>query len=114
MAVAIPKRGDIAWADASPTHGKEQYGDRPHLVITNSRFHLAYQLAIVVPATTAGVRGRKVLPTWIPSADGSGHYMVEQVRAMSLERIRRISGSEPDAVPAVVNIMNRLTTEGDP
>lgn len=108
------RRGNLVWADAAPTKGSEQRGDRPHLVITNSRFHRAYGLATVVPATTAATRGRKPFPTWVANPDGSGHFMVEQIRALSLERVRRVDDCVPPAVvDQVLAIFDHMARDGD-
>ena len=52
------KRGEIWWVDLQPTHGKEQRGHRPVLVVSHTRFNDAAGIAIVCPITSGGAFAR--------------------------------------------------------
>ena len=40
----IPQRGDLWWADFSPTEGREQRGRRPALVVPDDRLRVLLAL----------------------------------------------------------------------
>lgn len=77
-------RGDVIWLHREPTKGHEQSGHRPHLVLTERRFHDLRAMAIVVPLTTA----HRDWPTRI--AVGRSFAICEQPRSVSLERVTKV------------------------
>lgn len=81
-------RGDVVWLEMRPTQGHEQGGHRPHLVLTEERFHLLRRMAIVVPMTTVN----KGWPTRVPIGDES-FAICEQPRSISLERVAKIEAT---------------------
>ena len=48
------KRGDIYLVSLDPTHGHEQQGTRPVLVVSPLEFNRLTQLPVVVPVTSGG------------------------------------------------------------
>ncbi|MDR0847961.1 MAG: type II toxin-antitoxin system PemK/MazF family toxin [Propionibacteriaceae bacterium] len=78
-------RGDLIWASLDPVQGREQAKHRPHLVLSDRRFHRARKLVITVPLTTA----EKPWPTRVRVAEGSW-AVCEQPRTLSIERITRV------------------------
>lgn len=46
------EQGDIVWLDFSPTHGHEQSGTRPALVVSSTDFNRLTGLMIVCPITS--------------------------------------------------------------
>ena len=48
------KRGDIYLVSLDPTHGHEQQGTRPVLVVSPLEFNRLTQLPVVVPITSGG------------------------------------------------------------
>lgn len=47
-----PKRGDIIWIDFDPSHGHEQSGRRPAIVISASEYNQKTGLAVACPVTS--------------------------------------------------------------
>jgi mRNA interferase ChpB len=48
------ERGDVYLVSLDPTHGREQQGRRPVLVVSPTAFNRLTRLPIVVPITTGG------------------------------------------------------------
>jgi len=89
------RRGDVVWVDFNPTRGREQFGERPAVIVaSNDYLDAVPDLAIALPVTTkdrgwphhvrlsgAGLKLRKV--SWA---------LTEQPRAISRERVSRTAG----------------------
>ena len=77
----IPKQGDIAFLDFTPTKGHEQSGYRPCIVISNNVFNKNTKMVIVCPITS----NEKEFPT---------HYLLEKTKkihgSVLCEHIRSI------------------------
>lgn len=54
------KRGDIYLVDLDPTHGHEQRGHRPVLVVSPDAFNAATQLPVILPITNGGDFARRL------------------------------------------------------
>jgi mRNA interferase ChpB len=50
----LMERGDVYLVSLDPTHGREQQGRRPVLVVSPTAFNRLTRLPIVVPITTGG------------------------------------------------------------
>ena len=90
------------WLEMRPTKGHEQAGHRPHLVLTEQRFHDLRTMAIVVPLTTS----RRDWPTRVPV--GSNSYAIcEQPRSVSLERVTKVehTGYDVGEVRRIINFL---------
>jgi mRNA interferase ChpB len=48
------ERGDVYLVSLDPTHGREQQGRRPVLVVSPTAFNRLTRLPIIVPITTGG------------------------------------------------------------
>lgn len=96
-----PQRGDLWWADFSPTRGHEQRGRRPALVISDNRFNeSAAGLVLLCPLTTTERSG---IPWHIEIGENGGlpqrsFVMCEQVRSASEQRLSERIGVVPSAV----------------
>ena len=102
-------RGSVAWADLSPTRGREQGGERPVLGVA-SRGYLATvtTLVIVLPVTTED-RG---WPNQVPlrgahGLDRASWAMTEQLRTVARDRIRDVVGLVDDATLGDVDVYLR-------
>jgi len=99
-------RGDIRWADLSPTRGGEQAGRRPVLVLSqdvfNERSGTVIALALTSRPPSAGFPltlelASKRLPkrSWVK---------ISQIRTLSVERIgRRIGRAAPEELIRAVD-----------
>lgn len=86
--------GTVVWVNLDPTHGREQAGHRP-CVVVSSRTHLELvtELVTVVPVTTRDrqwVNHVELTPAGV--LDRPSWAMTEQVRTLDRSRIRRIVG----------------------
>ncbi|HEV2646680.1 MAG TPA: type II toxin-antitoxin system PemK/MazF family toxin [Acidobacteriaceae bacterium] len=54
------KRGDIYMVSLDPTHGHEQRGHRPVLIVSPTAFNTATKLPIVLPITSGGEFARRI------------------------------------------------------
>ena len=101
MPDSTPRRGDIWWADFSPTRGHEQRGHRPALVVSDDRFNdSAAGLILLCPLTTTERPG---IPWHIAVGDDAGlpersFIMCEQVRSASKQRLSDRIGTVPASV----------------
>lgn len=85
------KRGEVWRADLSPTHGTEQSGVRPVLVVQTDRANPHSPHTIIVPFTTR-IR-QKLLPSHVLVPAGEGGLtqdsvaLAEQIRVMDHGRL---------------------------
>lgn len=102
-------RGAVAWADLSPSRGREQNGRRPVLVVASRDYlETVTTLIVVLPVTTVdrgwpnhvALRGRTGLdrPSWA---------MTEQVRTLTRDRLGAPVGLVDDATLAEVDVYLR-------
>jgi len=47
----VPQRGDLVWLSFDPTKGHEQGGQRPALILSNTKYNDVTGMAIVCPIT---------------------------------------------------------------
>jgi mRNA interferase MazF len=103
--VARVLRGDIRWADLTPTRGREQAGRRPVLILSHDVFNERSGTVIAVALTSQEPRagfpltmelraGRLPKPSWVKIA---------HVRTLSTERLgRRLARAQPEDTDRVV------------
>ncbi len=89
------KRGEIYYADLSPTIGSEQDGDRPVLILQNDTGNLFSPTVIVAPFTT---QRKRTLPTHIQLSSVSNLkscslLLLEQIRTIDKSRINDYVGT---------------------
>lgn len=89
------KRGEIYYADLSPSVGSEQDGARPVLILQNDTGNLFSPTVIVAPFTT---QRKKTLPTHIKvttvtNLQNSSLLLLEQIRTIDKSRIREYIGA---------------------
>ncbi|MCO5169126.1 MAG: type II toxin-antitoxin system PemK/MazF family toxin [Planctomycetes bacterium] len=83
-----------------PTVGHEQAGDRVCLVISDERYMTArWGMVVVVPITTHPPRNRHAHVAIDPERDNvaPGAFLCDQVRAVSVDRLRRFVGAISEA-----------------
>jgi mRNA interferase MazF len=91
-----PRRGDIWFAQHSPTRGREQRGDCPCLVVSHDLFNAGpADLVVACPMTTTerGVRWHVEITPPEANLDQRGFVMSEAVRSMAKGRFRRRVGA---------------------
>lgn len=106
------ERGDIYIVTLDPTHGSEQQGTRPVMIVSPGPFNRMTGVPIVVPITQGGAFART--NGFAVSLMGAGTSIVgivrcDQPRALNL---RARKGRKVDPVPAAIldEILVRLET----
>lgn len=104
-------RGDIRWADLSPTKGREQASRRPVLILSHNVFNERSGTVIAVALTSQPQRAgfpltleleSKGLPkrTWVK---------ISQIRTLAVERIgKRLSKVTPEELEQVIEGLNEI------
>ena len=102
-------QGDIISVNFSPTKGREQSGERPALVISNTKYNQksGFVLACPITSTTKPLNIRVLLDN---RTSTQGDVLCEQVRIIDLhERDYRVVESVPgDILQKVYKIINAI------
>ncbi len=104
-------RGEIRWADLSPTRGREQYGRRPVLILSHDVFN--DRSGTVVAAALTSQPPRAGFPLTLPLSSKAlpkpSWVKIAQVRTLSGERIGECLGrATPDELLQVVEGLNEI------
>lgn len=89
------RRGDVVWADFSPTRGREQDGQRPALIIaSNDYLESVPNLVIALPVTTIDRNWPHHVRLAGPELklNRASWALTEQPRAISRDRLARRAG----------------------
>jgi mRNA interferase MazF len=109
--VARILRGEVRWADLSPTRGHELSGRRPVLILSADVFNERSGTVIAVALTTQAPRagfpltlevgpGQLPKPAWIK---------ISQIRTLSVQRIgRKLGAVSPEEVARVIEGLNEI------
>ena len=104
-------RGDIIWADLSPTIGHEQAGLRPVLVLSHEVFNNNSGTIIAVAVTSQPQRAGFPLTleleeTKLPK---KSWVKISQIRTLSVKRLRKKLGTaEPEELNLIVEGLNEI------
>ena len=105
-------RGEVRWAELSPTRGHEQSGHRPVLILSqdifNKRSGSVVAMAITSQPQKAGFPltyplDQKQLkkPSWVK---------ISQIHTLSVDRIGKKTGTvEPEQLAEIVDGLNQIT-----
>lgn len=102
-------RGDIVWADLSPTQGHEQSGKRPVLILSNEIFNQKSGTVIAVALTSQPQRAGfpltyKLAEDTLPK---EAWVKISQIRTLSISRlgstISRLSNYETNKIVEGLN-----------
>jgi mRNA interferase MazF len=112
-ALQAPKWGDIIWINFSPQRGHEQAGERPALIISNSRYNSATGLVVVCPITSQ----IKNYPTEIllPDLTTKGVVLANQIRTLDWREMSfRFQEKAPaDYVTQVIELITTIFEKAD-
>lgn len=107
-------RGEVYYADLSPTQGSEQGGRRPVLIVQNDIGNRYAPTTIILPLTTATTK--KPLPTHIliPSTTENGladnsTALAEQVKIIDKSRLKKRLGAVSEEIMAEVDKAVRIS-----
>ena len=107
-------RGDIRWADLSPTRGREQAGRRPVLVISHDVFNARSGTVIAMALTSRPQRAGFPLSLELDARGlpKRSWVKISQLRTLSTERIgRRIARASPEQLARLIEGLNELVGE---
>ena len=99
-------RGDIRWADLSPTRGREQAGMRPVLVLSHDVFNERSGTVIAMAITSQPQRAGFPLTLEIASEKLPKRSWVKigQIRTLSVDRIgRKLGSATPEELDRLVD-----------
>lgn len=92
-------RGEVWWADLSPTKGSEQAGRRPVLIVQTDRANPSSPHTIIVPFTTRIRHKRLPSHALIPAGEGGltqdSVALCEQIRVLDHSRLLSKIGDLP-------------------
>jgi mRNA-degrading endonuclease toxin of MazEF toxin-antitoxin module len=106
------ERGDIYLVSLDPTHGHEQRGRRPVLVVSPGKFNRVTNVPIVLPITSGGNFARTAgfaVPLANSGTRTSGIVRCDQPRALDLAAR---GAKKLETVPATImdDVMAKLAT----
>ena len=94
------KRGDVYMVDLDPTHGHEQRGRRPVVVVSTERFNRLTACPVVLPITYGGDYARRIgFAVPISGIRTTGIVRCDQPRTLDLEAR---NGHKVDTLPAAI------------
>jgi len=94
------RRGDIYLVSLNPTHGREQRGSRPVVIISPSEFNTVTKLPVVLPITNGGGFVRRIgFATPITGIQTTGVVRCDQPRVLDLAAR---AGRKVDTLPAPI------------
>ena len=102
-------QGDIISVNFAPTRGREQSGERPALVISNTKYNSQSGFVLACPITGT-VRTMNIRVPLDERTKTQGDILCEQVRIIDLrERPHRVIESAPrEILQAVYKVVNTL------
>jgi mRNA interferase MazF len=102
-------QGDIISVNFAPTKGREQSGERPAFVISNSKYNMQSGFVIACPITST-TRPMNIRVPLDKRTETQGDILCEQVRIIDLmERPYRVLESAPqDILQQVYKVVNAL------
>lgn len=104
-------RGEIHWADLSPTVGHERAGERPVIVISHDVFNERSGTVIAIAVSSQEPRAQFPLTLEITSAKlpKRSWARISQVRTLSVQRLRKKLGQlSPEELDRVVEGLNEI------
>ena len=104
-------RGEIRWADLSPTRGSEQAGHRPVLILSHDVFNERSGTVIAMALTSQ--EPRAAFPLTLESkASGlpkQSWIKISQIRTLATERIgRRIARASHEELARLIEGLNEI------
>lgn len=108
------RQGEIWWTDLIPTHGREQNGRRPVLIISGNLLNRYLDVVIVVPLTTQIKRykGNPILePNSKNQLKSTSEALVFHVRSISKDRLlEKIGEIEPEIILEIKDTLQDILT----
>ena len=104
-------RGEIRWADLTPTRGNEQAGQRPILVLSHDIFNERSGTVIAVALTSQAQRAGfpLTLELTAPRLPKRSWVKISQIRTLATERVgKRLGRASPEELAQVLEGLNEI------
>ena len=104
-------RGEVRWADLSPTRGSEQAGRRPVLILSQDVFNDRSGTVIAVALTSQPQRAGFPLTLELQSKGlpKKSWVKISQIRTLAVERIGpRLGKVSPEELAQVIEGLNEI------
>ena len=104
-------RGEIRWANLSPTRGHEQAGLRPVLILSHDIFNERSGTVIVIAITSQPQQAGFPLTLELKTGDLPKHSWakISQIRTLSTERMGNLIGIlSPEELAQVIEGLNEI------
>ena len=104
-------RGEIRWADLTPTRGHEQAGQRPVVVLSHDVFNERSATVIAVALTSQPQRAGfpLTLELTAPRLPKRSWVKISQIRTLATERIgKRLGRASPEELAQVIEGLNEI------
>ncbi len=104
-------RGDIFWADLSPTIGHEQAGNRPVLILSHEVFNKRSGTVIATAITSQPQRAGFPLTLELQQSNlpKRSWVKISQIRTLSIKRLRNKLGiAKPEEINLIVEGLNEI------
>jgi len=104
-------RGDIRWANLTPTLGHEQSGTRPVLILSTDIFNFKSGTVIAVALTSVEPKAGFPLTLLIdnPNLPKKSWVKISQIRTLSVERIgNKIANVTDETIKQVIEGLNEI------
>lgn len=113
--MGFPKRGEVHLICLDPTLGHEVRKTRPALIVSNDVFNEHSELVTVLPITSKGTEkiypSEALLPAGSAGLSAPSKVQADQIRTVSVRRLRRRMGALPD--PLMVQVQRALCVHLD-
>ena len=108
----IPKQGDIAFVDFSPTRGHEQSEKRPCMIISNNIFNMNTKMIMACPITS----NEKNFPTHYTLTSTKkihGAVLCEHIRSIDYEnrKLKYVEKCNDEDLISVIMLTNACIEE---
>ena len=104
-------RGEIRWADLSPTRGRAQRGQRPVLIVSHDVFNERSGTVIAMALTSQPQAAGFPLTLDLADLDlpKPSWVKIGQIRTLAAERVgRRLGRATPEQLARIVEGLNEL------
>jgi mRNA interferase MazF len=101
------ERGTVVLVELDPTVGHEQHGLRPCIVVSDPAVNTEQRFPLLAVVPVTGTRGEGALyPELSPGSSGlkrRSYALVDQLRSIDKDRVRRLYGRVSDAEMAAID-----------
>lgn len=104
------RRGEVYMVDLEPTHGREQRGRRPVVIVSPDEFNQVTGLPVILPITNGGDFARRIgFAVPLTGTETTGVVRCDQPRVLDLNAR---NGRKVESLPAAImdEVLARVIT----